>query len=177
MTAPVVDIRPVTQDDWALWRDLRGRVLTTDPDAFGSTLEREQAFTEEDWRQRVGRGRAFVAWSEGRPVGMGGFVPDDAGSCSVVAMWVAPEARGRGIGRLVLERVLAEVPDDVEVLLWVAEGNPARHLYSRTGFVDTGESAPLRPGSAVTKSRMVFRGSRTRKVLPRPTSDSTWMVP
>ena len=172
-----VDLRPVTEDDWELWRDLRSRVLVTDPDAFGSTLEREQAFTQSDWRARVGHGRAFVAWLDGRPVGMGGFVPEDSGSCSVVAMWVAPESRGLGIGRRLLEQVLDAVPAGREVLLWVADGNPARHLYTRAGFVDTGETAPLRPGSPVTKSRMALRGSRTRKVLPRPTSDSTSMRP
>ena len=30
-----VDLRPVTEDDWDLWRDLRSRVLVSDPDAFG----------------------------------------------------------------------------------------------------------------------------------------------
>ncbi len=176
MTAEV-EVRPVGADDWELWRDLRSRVLVTDPDAFGSTLEREQCFTQSDWQARIGCGRAFVAWLDGQPVGMGGFVPEESGSCSVVAMWVAPRSRGLGIGRRVLEQVLAAVATDLEVLLWVADGNPARHLYTRAGFVDTGETAPLRPGSPVTRSRMVLRGSRTRKALPRPTSDSTSMRP
>lgn len=138
------DLRPVTEDDWALWRDLRSRVLVTDPDAFGSTLEREQAFTESDWRARVGWRPSPGAWGS-------------AAGCS--------------------SRCSTRLRPGREVLLWVADGNPARHLYTRAGLVDTGESAPLRPGSPVTKSRMALGGSRTRKVLPRPTSDSTSMRP
>ena len=178
MTSADVDLRPVAEDDWELWRDLRHRVLATDPDAFGSTLALEQAFTERDWRRRVGRGRSFVAWLDDRPVGMGGLVPDEeSGGWSVVAMWVDPSARGLGIGRRVLEHLLATVPSEDDVMLWVAEGNRARALYARVGFVATGEVVPLRPGSSVTKARMVRKGSRTRKVLPRPGSDSTRIEP
>ncbi len=178
MSASGVELRPVGEEDWQLWRDLRHRVLTTDPDAFGSTLALEQAFTERDWRRRVARGRSFVAWSEGRPVGMGGVVPEEEpGTWSVVAMWVEPSARGQGIGRRVLEHLLASVPPEDDVMLSVADGNPARELYARLGFVATGEVAPMRPGSSATKSRMVRRGSRTRNVLPRPGSDSTRIEP
>ena len=177
MTAADVVVAPVDEDQWELWRDLRHQVLGTDPDAFGSTLEREQGYTEADWRHRVGGGRGFVAWLGDRPVGMGGFFEEEPWSCWVVAMWVEPAARGQGIGRLVLEHVLAEVPAHADVHLWVAAGNPARELYAKAGFVDTGEVAPLRPGSSITKSRMTLIGSRTRKVLPTPGSDSTRMLP
>ena len=174
---PALDVRAVHEDDWELWRDLRHRVLATDPDSFGSTLAREQAFTEADWRRRVGGGPAFVAWADGRPVGMGALLAEGPGSWSVVAMWVEPAARGLGIGRRVLEHLLATVPAEDDVRLWVADGNRARELYARVGFRETGEVAPLRPGSSITKSRMERKGSRTRNVLPRPTSDSTRMLP
>ncbi len=166
MTAGPLELRPVGEDDWELWRDLRARVLATDPDAFGSTLERERSFTETDWRLWVGHGRSFVAWLNERAVGTSGVVPEDDGSCTVVAMWVAPEARGLGIGHALLHRVLDAVPAGAAVHLWVADGNPARDLYTKAGFVPTGEVAPLRPGSGATKSRMVWSGSRTRKLLP-----------
>ncbi len=171
----------VGEDDWELWRDLWGRTLTTDPDAFGSTLRLERGFTEDDWRARLRSGRCFVAWLDGRPVGTGGWSDHDGGVPSVVAMWVEPSCRGRGVGQAVLDAVLdsvlASVPAGTDVRLWVVDGNPARSLYTRAGFVDSGEVAPLRPGSSLTKSRMVWSGSRTRKLLPRPTSDSTETLP
>jgi len=154
VTSGSVDLRPVGEDDWELWRDLRHRVLGTDPDAFGSTLAREQAFTEADWRRRIGAGPAFVAWADGRPVGMGALLPDGPGSWSVVAMWVEPAARGLGIGRRVLEHLLGTVPPEDDALLWVADGNPARRLYESVGFVLTGVRAPIRPGATLQKSQM-----------------------
>lgn len=174
---PVLTV--VGEDDWELWRDLRRWVLSTDPDAFGSTLELEQRYDEAAWRARVGRGRSVVAWLGGRPVGMGGSFEEEPGVLSVVSMWVAPDHRGKGIGRLVLEDVVAAATatGDNLVRLWVSDGNRARVLYERAGFVDTGERAPIRPGATLEKSRMELRGSRTRKVLPRLTSDSTSIVP
>ncbi len=128
------------------------------PRIGGSTLERERGFTEADWRQRLRSGRSFVAWVDGVPVAMGGWSDADPGVCSVVSMWVDPACRGRGIGRGVLDAVLASVPAGADVALWVADGNPAQELYRRAGFRRTGEVAPLRPGSAATKSRMTWAG-------------------
>ena len=168
-----VVLREVGEDDWQLWRDLRHRCLGTDPDAFGSSLLREQGFTEDDWRSRLRRGRVVVAWVGGEPVGTGGWAPEAPDLCAVVAMWVEPAARGRGVGRAVLAHVLASVPSGAGVELWVTDGNRAQVLYERSGFVRTGDVAPLRPGSSVMKSRMRWEGSRTRKVLPQSSSDST----
>ncbi len=173
MTGDRVVLRQVGEDDWELWRDLRHRCLTTDPDSFGSSLQREQGFTEEDWRSRLRGGRAVVAWVDGEPVATGGWAPEGPDRCAVVAMWVDPPVRGRGVGRRVLEHVLASVPAGADVELWVTDGNRAQVLYEGSGFVRTGDVAPVRPGSSVMKSRMRWEGSRTRNLLPEPSSDST----
>ena len=156
-----VVLTPIGSDDWELLRDLRARVLSTDPDAFGSTLEEEQQYDETRWRGRLGRGYSVVALLDELPVGLGGLFEVAPGVSMVVSMWVAPEARGQGIGRLILDDVLAAVPRDNGVVLWVSDGNSAaRRLYEHAGFVDTGQKEPLRPGSAVTKSEMELRRSR-----------------
>lgn len=41
--------RVCTVEEWRTWRDLRLRSLADFPHAFGATLEREQAFTDDDW--------------------------------------------------------------------------------------------------------------------------------
>jgi GNAT superfamily N-acetyltransferase/chorismate mutase len=49
-------------------------------------------------------------------------------------LYVLPDAQGRGIGRALLDRVLALHPDGIG--LWVFESNrPAREFYARRGFV------------------------------------------
>jgi ribosomal protein S18 acetylase RimI-like enzyme len=57
-----------------------------------------------------------------------------------VSLWVAPAARGRGVG----EAAIAAVVDFAagrEVVLSVRPANaPARRLYRRCGFIDEGPS-------------------------------------
>ena len=160
--------RVCTVGDWQTWRDLRLRSLADAPHAFGSTLEREQAFTEDEWRARVAgwtdpddavAGPAVLAWVGDAPVGMGGGFHDDPGMLHVVAMWTEPAWRGRGVGRLVLDTLRSWADEhglrlhlDVE-----ASNTGARRLYERYGFVATGDTKPLRPGSTYSCDRMVLR--------------------
>lgn len=153
-----LEARVCTVEDWQEWRDMRLRSLTDSPDAFGSTLEREQAFTEADWRGRV-TGPAVLVRAGGRPVGMGGGFRDEPGMLHVVAMWTDPAWRSRGVGRLVLDTLRAWADErglrlhlDVE-----ASNTGARRLYERYGFEATGDSRPLRPGSTYSCDRMVLR--------------------
>jgi ribosomal protein S18 acetylase RimI-like enzyme len=153
-----ITLTPIGPDDWRTLRELRARVLSIDPDAFGSTLELEQEYDEAHWRDRLDRGYSVVALLDHRPVGLGGLFEVRPGFSMVVSMWVAPEARCRGIGRMILDDVLSAVPSGNRVLLWVTDGNSsARRLYERAGFVDTGEQEPLRPGSPLTKCEMELR--------------------
>jgi len=154
--SPGVVIRVAGPDDWELLRELRRRVLNTDPDAFGSTLELEQGYDETAWRARLERGHSVFATLGEEYVGLGGSFEDEPGSRMVVSMWVAPEMRERGIGRAILDAVLAEAAGST-IRLWVADGNSAaRRLYERAGFVDTGVRAPLRSGAALMKSQLAL---------------------
>ncbi|HEX4977208.1 MAG TPA: GNAT family N-acetyltransferase [Nocardioides sp.] len=161
--------RVLTGDDWRTWRDLRLRSLADAPHAFGSTWERERAFTDEEWRARVAgwtdpdetvAGPAVVAEADGVPVGLGGGFRDEPGMLHVVAMWTDPVWRGRGVGRLVLDTLRSWAEErGLRLHLDVEAGNAgARRLYERYGFVATGDSRPLRPGSTYSCDRMVLRG-------------------
>ena len=66
---------------------------------------------------------------------------DDSGA-PLPEMIVAlrPEARGRGVGRLLVEELVARAARDFETLsLNVHIRNPAARLYSRTGFTVAGK--------------------------------------
>lgn len=157
--AAPVEVRLVGEESAPLWREIRLRALQTDPAAFGSTYEREVAFTEEDWRARGGPDVATVlGLADGRPVAMGGAFVEAQGWCHVVAMWVDPAWRGQGIGHRVLDRIVTwgreralRVHLDVEV-----DNDSARRLYAGYGFVATGETRPLREGSPLRVVRMVL---------------------
>ena len=164
MSDTSVSARRVGPDDWATWRDLRLRSLAADPDAFGSTLEREQAFDEGLWRQRL-TVLNVVGSVDGTPAALGGAFESRPGWMQVFAMWSDPAYRGRGLARAVLELVVAEAEaDGFRVMLEVARGNDrARAVYERFGFVATGESEPIRPGAEELCDWMVLPTLETRR--------------
>lgn len=62
----------------------------------------------------------FTPWS--------GYVPENL----LLFIAVSPASRGRGIGRALLDAVVAECEGDIK--LHVEHDNPARRLYERVGF-------------------------------------------
>ncbi len=129
-------IHLASPDDWADWRLLRQRSLSEDPDAFSSstTMWTGPNDTEQRWRDRLADGPCFIAYDGGVPVGMvAGQVVD--GAAQLISMWVAPEARRRGIGQALIERIV-EWSARRPLSLRVMDGNRAAiTTYERHGFV------------------------------------------
>lgn len=145
----MTDLRFLTPDDWSLWRDVRLKSLADSPDAFGSTYEREAAYDEAAWREWVERANPVVVSEGTEPLAIGGVLVDDDGEALVIAMWVEPEHRGRGLSRQVLDALVAWARERrLPVVIGHNRDNPvARAAYLSYGFVPTGASQPLRPGS------------------------------
>lgn len=144
-----VEILPLTPDDWRAYRVIRIAALTDSPGAYCSTLGGEMARTEADWRARLGRGLTFAAHAAGGAIGIATGIPGERpGSAELVGMWVAPAWRRRGVGRLLVEAVIAWAIAETryqDIDLWVAADNPgAEALYARQGFVRTGLAEPMR---------------------------------
>jgi ribosomal protein S18 acetylase RimI-like enzyme len=160
--SPRPEIRRLTPDEWKIYRDLRFAALTNDAIAFGSTVERERQFGEADFRARLEQRAMFAARVGDHYVGLvGGVDFDQAGVADLMSMWVAPEARRRGIGDALVRAVLDWARDQGfdQVELWVTEGNDsAERLYSRNGFIRTGERQHIRPNNLDTwEVKMVLR--------------------
>lgn len=123
-----VSALPVPPDNFSVnkFAALRLRALQTDPSSFGSTYEREIAFTEEQWRARLSAdSRITLIASIEQPYDNGGWVatasvlaPSDltfgalaplrdvgvGGDIYVlVGMWTMPEHRKRGVGKALVE--------------------------------------------------------------------------
>ena len=146
------EVRRLGPDDWEAFREIRLRSLADCPDAFGSTFAREDAFTEDDWRQRVS-GVVYAVTDPG-PVAVGGLFDHD-GIGQIWGMWTAPDHRRRGHARTILDAV-TPLASRVQLHVNTTNGD-ARLVYERYGFVGTGEVEPLRPGSDQRMELMVLR--------------------
>jgi ribosomal protein S18 acetylase RimI-like enzyme len=156
-----IDIRKIGIDDWPLWRKLRLEALEEAPYAFGSTLAhwQGQGDTEARWRGRLSDVPLnIVAEWQKTPVGMASATaPNPDGSVDLMSMWVAPFARGHGVGDALVNAVIewAREQQASRVALAVFEGNErALALYRRHGFIDVGAIAGTSFGT-VTERKMV----------------------
>jgi ribosomal protein S18 acetylase RimI-like enzyme len=138
-------LRRLGPADWATWRDIRLTALSSDPEAFGSTLALERRFDEARWREVLGPDHGVkVVAEEGEPVGLVAGVPHEVHPdvLYLYSMWVKPEFRRRGVGEALVRDVVAWAREQgwARVQLRVFQGNEtARRLYARLGFVGGGE--------------------------------------
>lgn len=153
----MVEVRRVEATDWQMWREVRLAALAEAPAAFGSTLAEWQGAGDspERWRARLSIPGAcdFLAFVDGQPVGMASGVPGEAAEVvEVISMWVAPEARGRGVGDRLIDAVAtssAAQGAQTLVLAVKADNAPAIAAYERAGFAFVaGPDGRLRPDAA-----------------------------
>jgi len=147
--APALGMRRLGPDDWPAYRAIRLAMLRDSPDAFRTSYDEAAALVEAGWRQRLAGGATFVAELGGEAVGSVTCWVGGRGSTQDVAdlgaMYVAPSARGRGVGEALVRAAVGEARAEGRrvVRLEVVSGNDgARALYERMGFHATGVTVP-----------------------------------
>jgi ribosomal protein S18 acetylase RimI-like enzyme len=134
-----VTTRALAVDDWREWRSLRLKALADAPAAFGSGLSEWIDATGERWRSRVRDVPLnVIAALDNEPVGqVSAMNGSSAESVELISMWVAPNARGMGVGNVMIDAVISWSAGQGAsgVQLSVKASNlPARHLYERNHF-------------------------------------------
>jgi len=141
-------IRVITETEVEAFRALRLRALMEEPEAFGASAEEFATTSLPDVAKRLQpTDNAFV---------LGAFLPDLGGMVGLVrehgqkrahkafiwGMYVAPEARGQGIGRSLMTAALAraaQLPGLEQIHLDVVSTNAAATtLYRSLGFISYG---------------------------------------
>lgn len=159
----MIELKIVTPDGWPEWRRLRLEALRDAPHAFGSTLAdwQGEGDTEQRWRNRLMSVEFNVtARVGGMSAGMASGHRQQDG-IELISMWVAPFARGTGVGDRLVGAVVdwARREGASRVLLSVkADNRPAMRLYGRHAFVDAGPSPESDPGA--TPERLMIRSLR-----------------
>ena len=145
-------VRRLGPDDAAACRALRLRGLRENPEAFLVDVAEEEEQDEFAWRERLrakeGRPDDGVvgAFDGGVLVGLTGFARESRSKVRhkayIWGVYVAPDVRGRGAGRAMLEAALAALRacGDIEIatLSVSARSRAARALYASVGFVPWG---------------------------------------
>jgi len=141
----MIRLRRLNVVEWPLWREMRLEALREAPYAFGSKLADWAGVrdAEERWRKRLTEVPLnVIAELHNRPAGMvGATFANPQREVELISMWVAPFARGQGVGDCLIGAVIgwAKEQQATKVLLDVMEDNlRATALYNRHGFIDRG---------------------------------------
>ena len=144
-------VRRITEADATLLRDVRLRALQGEPLAFGSTYANEAPRDPSNWEawarhHASGSDKAtFLALRDGAPVGLvSGMRSDVAQHFGLFSMWVDVDERRSGVGRELVESVVAWIvaSGGTHLTLWVTQSG-AQAFYGCLGFVDDGRRKPL----------------------------------
>lgn len=144
-------IRRADSADWQLLKEIRLRSLADAPDAYATTLAEDEARADAEWIARaespnVGQFLATTPDGESIGVAVGAPYTNYADAAGLFGMWVAPVARGQGVGRALVEAVVAWAAKEnyQRILLDVADANDvAIRLYESCGFLPTGKTGAL----------------------------------
>jgi RimJ/RimL family protein N-acetyltransferase len=139
-----LQIRRLETSDAALYREIRLEALQQNPEAFGSTFERENAHPLPWFEAAIGRSDIFGAFLDGNLAGIAAYVvPESSKQAHKALLWgmyVRSAARNSGLGKRLVAAVLNHARGRVEMvqLTVVSENDGARRLYSALGFVEYG---------------------------------------
>ena len=133
-------------------RELRLAALADAPDAFWRTHAEEADRPSAWWRDRLRAGeRWLIAELDGTPCGLAALGVGHGGRHDrphLASLWIAPAARGRGVGDALVRHVLTVARSEgaEAVTLEVGDANaPAIALYRRHGFRPTGWTGRFLP--------------------------------
>ncbi len=159
----MTEYRRLNEKDADNWLELRLRALQLNPEAFGDSVEETERFSREELVERISSQSEFPqrfvlgAFEKNILVGVHGFRREPRDKSNHIGyiwgMFVAPEARGHGVGKEMLSNLIADVReiDGIEQLhLWVSTTSPrARGLYTAMGFERVGtEHRAMRIGKS-----------------------------
>jgi GNAT superfamily N-acetyltransferase len=160
MSDTTLTIRRCELDDWRELRAIRLEALADTPEAYGSTYEECNRWSDQQWMIAASNRLFYFAERDGVVIGMvsGGLNDHHPGTRWLYGMYVTPSARGSDTATRLVETVCQWASDEgvhevyLHVTLVVAR---ARAFYERVGFRLTGETFRMDRDPSLTLATMV----------------------
>jgi ribosomal protein S18 acetylase RimI-like enzyme len=156
-------IRPTTEEDWEILKEIRLASLLDAPTAFGVTHASAAANSEAQWRDRAaGRGpaRFLLAFADSVAVGMIAGVVSQREEFNLIAMWVTPQHRGTPVAASLVAAMKAHAASrgHARIVLDVSPDNErAAAFYRKQGFSFLPEWEALASHPHITVQKMKWR--------------------
>jgi ribosomal protein S18 acetylase RimI-like enzyme len=139
-----LQVRILSAEDAVVYQAVRLRGLREHPEAFASSYEEEARLSPEQFAKRLTNPDAvtFGTFSDESLLGVVTLLCNTRSKtrhrAAIVAMYVVPEVRGRGIGKRLMQAAIEEASrhdEIVDLTLSYTVGNEsARALYLSMGF-------------------------------------------
>jgi GNAT superfamily N-acetyltransferase len=163
----MIAIRRIRLGEADLFKRLRLESLRDAPYAFSSTYDSALRRSAESWREQAdstaqGSDRAtFITFSDDAPIGIAALyrLLDQPEMGEMLQVWVAPQHRGTGIARNLMDVVLEWAGNNIfrAIIARITAGNVrAVRFYRSYGFTPTDE-ASLSDSEGVTLVREVHQ--------------------
>ena len=138
-------VRRLTPEDADLWREVRLRMLSAEPENFGASYGDWVDRPIADWQNFLRHIPCVVSLDGDLAVGAMGLWRNEGRTerhrATLIAVWLDPEFRGAGRADAMLDEIVAIARERgiVQIELNVHDANDrARRLYERHGFVRYG---------------------------------------
>ena len=128
-------VRGITADEIAPAED---EFLMAEPDSRDPEVRRQLIAQHAHWERGATAARRIGVVEDGRVLAWCRLY-DDHRVTEIDAVGVLPDRRGEGLGRALLEGVLAQVPDDRMLFLCADAEDWPKRLYGKLGFDVVGE--------------------------------------
>lgn len=145
MSSDNISIRQLTLNEWGKFKDVRLRSVKLEPEAFGSSYITESHRTKQEWVDRLSAiDRSWLFAEDGDSViGIIGSWQNyhNLGNdiAYIVAFFVEPSYRGKGIGKLLLKAMITQLKQNPEIhsirLGVTMTLKKSVEFYERMGFV------------------------------------------
>jgi len=143
-----IEVSLLSKDEWKRLRAIRIRALTSNPEAFGQTLEEVKALSKDDWFKYYEKSDYLIASIDGSDIGMlyiEVLKGDHGATCWVGGCWTDPAHRGKGVMRALFNYIDAHAKEKD----WTRQGLgvwtdnfSAIKAYEYLGFAFAGETMP-----------------------------------